>query len=83
MSTVKFQISNVKCQCRFKNVKCQLSNVKFQILNFEFKAVQNAVTLFEKFCHARWDQLKTEATKEGLILNSFLELVTDSRAEPG
>ena len=62
-----------------------MSNVKFKsrMLNFEFQAVQNAVTLFGKFCHARWDQLKTEATKEGLIMNSFLELVTDSRAEPG
>ena len=49
----------------------------------KFQAVQNAVTIFGKFCHARWDQLKTESTKEGLIINSFLELVTDSRSEPG
>jgi len=69
-----------------KDVATRLINQQLQEMTENIpkhlQAVQNAVTLFVKFCHARWDQLKTEATKEGLILNSFLELVTDSRAEP-
>lgn len=48
-----------------------------------FQAVVNAVRIFEKFCHERWDELKAAASSEGMVLNSFLELVTDSRGEPG
>ncbi|CAG5110395.1 Oidioi.mRNA.OKI2018_I69.chr2.g4804.t1.cds [Oikopleura dioica] len=46
------------------------------------QAVRTAVKLFDDFCHKRWDELKAEATKEGMVLTSFLELVTDSRGDP-
>ena len=51
--------------------------------NAVFKAVKTAVKLFDDFCHKRWDELKAEASKEGMVLTSFLELVTDSRGDPG
>merc|ERR1711976_976893 len=46
------------------------------------QAVKTAVKLFDDFCHKRWDELKVEATKEGMVLASFLELVSDSRGDP-